>query len=60
MPPPAPTGAAERAWLTEHVIKPLAKFSLAQEAAISKEQDRADTLAGLIASANAILKGTNP
>jgi hypothetical protein len=55
MPPPAATGVDERAWLLAHVIKPLTAFSVNQEAATAKEQDRADTLIGIIDGTNAAL-----
>lgn len=60
LPPPAATGVEERKWLTEHIIKPLAVFSVRQEGVANKEQDRADTLVRIIDDVNRTLAGNAP
>lgn len=51
------TPAAERAWLVDHVIKPLMDFSLAQEKAKQAEGQRA---AGVVAKVDAFNAATAP
>ena len=50
LPPVATTAAGERAYLIEAVIKPLMKFSIAQEQTTAAERQRA---AGLVAKVKA-------
>ena len=54
---PAATAALERAYLLEAVIRPLLRFSLAQEQATASERQRA---AGLVAKIDEAAKITAP
>jgi hypothetical protein len=44
----APTGAAERTYLFDTVIKPLEKFSLAQEGALSDAENKRAAIVTLV------------
>ena len=57
LPAPAATGAAERAFLLEAVIRPLLRFSLAQEQTTAAERQRA---AGLVAKVESAAEITTP
>lgn len=52
LPPPEATGAAERAFLVREVVGPLLSFSLAQEAVIATERQRAAALVAKVEAAN--------
>lgn len=52
LPPPEATGAAERAFLVREVVGPLLTFSLAQEAVIATERQRASALVAKVEAAN--------
>lgn len=57
LPPPAATGADERAYLLEAVIRPLLRFSLAQEQTTAAERQRA---AGVVAKIDKAAEITAP
>jgi hypothetical protein len=54
---PAATGAEERGYLLDRVIRPVLQFSLGQEAATAAERQRAD---GVVAKVDAFAAATQP